>query len=38
MRLEKITPDNVEAAGDLRVAPEQESFVAPVVKSLAEAY
>jgi diamine N-acetyltransferase len=38
MNLAKITPANVEAACALRVAPEQEQFVAPVVKSLAEAY
>ncbi|MGP4049459.1 GNAT family N-acetyltransferase [Streptomyces sp. 2A115] len=38
LRLEKITPDNVEAAIDLTVRPDQERFVAPVMKSLAEAY
>ncbi|MFG3255386.1 GNAT family N-acetyltransferase [Streptomyces sp. NPDC048172] len=37
-RLEKITPDNIEAALALRVRPDQEHLVAPVVKSLAEAY
>ncbi len=38
LRLEEITPDNLDAAIDLRVHPEQEHLVAPVVKSLAEAY
>jgi diamine N-acetyltransferase len=37
-RLEKVTPDNVEAACRLRVRPDQEQLVAPVVRSLAEAY
>ncbi|GAA2224452.1 GNAT family N-acetyltransferase [Micromonospora olivasterospora] len=37
-RLEEITPDNVEAACELRVRPDQEHLVAPVAKSLAEAY
>ncbi|MHA5053939.1 GNAT family N-acetyltransferase [Streptomyces sp. SD15] len=37
-RLEKVTPDNVEAAIALKVRPDQERFVSPVVKSLAEAY
>ncbi|MEU9208279.1 GNAT family N-acetyltransferase [Streptomyces sp. NPDC048415] len=37
-RLEKVTSDNVDAALRLRVRPDQERFVAPVVKSLAEAY
>ncbi|GAA2783180.1 GNAT family N-acetyltransferase [Nonomuraea dietziae] len=37
-RLEEITPDNVSAAVDIKVGPEQEAFVAPVVTSLAEAY
>jgi diamine N-acetyltransferase len=37
-RLEKVTADNVDAALRLRVRPDQERFVAPVVKSLAEAY
>ncbi|WP_435058981.1 GNAT family N-acetyltransferase [Streptomyces sp. bgisy060] len=37
-RLEPITPDNVEAALALSVHPHQERNVAPVVKSLAEAY
>lgn len=37
-RLEKITPDNVEAACRLQVRPDQEGLVAPVARSLAEAY
>ncbi|WP_406473766.1 GNAT family N-acetyltransferase [Streptomyces sp. NBC_01615] len=37
-RLERVTPDNVDAAIALKVRPEQERFVSPVVKSLAEAY
>ncbi|CAL9344745.1 GNAT family N-acetyltransferase [Streptomyces sp. enrichment culture] len=38
LRLEAVTPDNFDAAVGLRVRPEQEHLVAPVVKSLAEAY
>ena len=38
MHLAKITPENVDGACALRVLPAQEKFVAPVVKSLAEAY
>ncbi|MEV7793041.1 GNAT family N-acetyltransferase [Streptomyces sp. NPDC087512] len=38
LRLEKITPANIEAALAVRVRPEQEFAVDPVVKSLAEAY
>ncbi|MFJ8645393.1 GNAT family N-acetyltransferase [Streptomyces sp. NPDC093546] len=38
LRLEKITPDNVLAACELTVRPDQERFVAPVARSLAEAY
>ncbi|MGY5080099.1 GNAT family N-acetyltransferase [Streptomyces nigrescens] len=38
LRLEKVTPDNVEAACRLKVRPDQERLVAPVVRSLAEAY
>ncbi|MEU5906551.1 GNAT family N-acetyltransferase [Micromonospora sp. NPDC047527] len=38
MRLEKVTPKNYEAALELSVRPDQEDLVAPVVKSLAEAY
>ena len=37
-RLEKITPGNVDAAIALKVRPDQDHLVAPVVKSLAEAY
>ena len=36
--LVKITPENVNAACDLRVHPNQERLVAPVARSLAEAY
>ncbi|HEY9371851.1 GNAT family N-acetyltransferase [Streptomyces sp.] len=38
LRLEPVTPGNVDAALALRVHPYQEKNVAPVVKSLAEAY
>ncbi|MFH8609041.1 GNAT family N-acetyltransferase [Streptomyces sp. NPDC018029] len=38
LRLEKITPDNVEAAVQIKVRADQEKFVSPVAKSLAEAY
>ncbi|MFF7448255.1 MULTISPECIES: GNAT family N-acetyltransferase [unclassified Streptomyces] len=38
IRLEEITSRNLEAALGIRVRPEQEFAVAPVVKSLAEAY
>ncbi|MEU9014588.1 GNAT family N-acetyltransferase [Streptomyces sp. NPDC048479] len=38
LRLEKVTPDNVLAACRLAVRPDQEHFVAPVARSLAEAY
>ncbi|ONI82843.1 GNAT family N-acetyltransferase [Actinosynnema sp. ALI-1.44] len=38
IRLELVTPANVHAACDLKVLPEQEAVVAPVVLSLAEAY
>ncbi|MEV7231124.1 MULTISPECIES: GNAT family N-acetyltransferase [Polymorphospora] len=38
LRLEKVTPDNVEAACRLAIRPEQERFVEPVAWSLAEAY
>ncbi|MEV6260223.1 GNAT family N-acetyltransferase [Streptomyces sp. NPDC051784] len=37
-RLEKVTPDNVLDACRLEVAPEQERYVSPVARSLAEAY
>jgi diamine N-acetyltransferase len=36
--LREITPDNVGDAVGLEIKPEQESLVAPVVYSLAEAY
>ncbi|MFJ9953467.1 GNAT family N-acetyltransferase [Kitasatospora sp. NPDC091207] len=38
LRLEPVTPDTVDAALALKVRPEQERLVSPVVKSLAEAY
>ncbi|MEV0223277.1 GNAT family N-acetyltransferase [Streptomyces sp. NPDC050704] len=38
LRLEQVTPDNIDAACRLTVRPDQERFVSPVVKSLAEAY
>ena len=38
LRLETITPENVGAACAVAVRPDQERFVAPVVRSLAEAY
>ncbi|MCQ0025322.1 GNAT family N-acetyltransferase [Streptomyces somaliensis DSM 40738] len=38
LQLREITPDNFETAIGLRVRPDQEHLVAPVVKSLAEAY
>ncbi|WP_137994306.1 GNAT family N-acetyltransferase [Streptomyces vilmorinianum] len=38
LRLEKITPENVDAALALNVHPHQEKNVAPVATSLAEAY
>lgn len=37
-RLEEITPGNFETATGIRVHPEQEFAVSPVMKSLAEAY
>jgi diamine N-acetyltransferase len=37
-RLELVTPDNVDAACRLKVRPDQERLVAPVARSLAEAY
>ncbi|MER7897211.1 GNAT family N-acetyltransferase [Streptomyces sp. NPDC096046] len=37
-RLAGITPANLDAALGIRVRPDQEHVVAPVVKSLAEAY
>ncbi|WP_318208515.1 MULTISPECIES: GNAT family N-acetyltransferase [unclassified Streptomyces] len=38
LRLEKVTPATVDAALALRVHPHQERNVAPVARSLAEAY
>ncbi|MEJ3744934.1 GNAT family N-acetyltransferase [Actinomycetes bacterium KLBMP 9797] len=38
MRLEMVTSKNYEAAFALSVRPDQQDLVAPVVKSLAEAY
>ena len=36
--LAELTPDNVRAACRIDVKPEQRTFVAPVVESIAEAY
>ncbi|MCX4470419.1 GNAT family N-acetyltransferase [Micromonospora sp. NBC_01655] len=38
LRLDKVTPANVDAACDLRVRPDQEHLVESVARSLAEAY
>ncbi|KDN87605.1 GNAT family N-acetyltransferase [Kitasatospora cheerisanensis] len=38
LRLEPLTPANLDAAIALKVRPDQEHLVDPVVKSLAEAY
>ncbi|MEV0588375.1 GNAT family N-acetyltransferase [Nonomuraea sp. NPDC050310] len=38
LRLEPVTPANLDAALAVQVHPAQERLVAPVVKSLAEAY
>jgi len=38
VRLVELTPENVKAACDIQVRPEQQKFVAPVAESLAEAY
>ncbi|GGT22306.1 N-acetyltransferase [Nonomuraea spiralis] len=38
LRLVPVTPANIEMAIAVKVSPEQEHFVSPVVKSLAEAY
>ena len=38
LRLETITPRNLEAALAIRVRPDQEHAVEPVAHSLAEAY
>ncbi|KOU68918.1 acetyltransferase [Streptomyces sp. MMG1533] len=37
-RLEEVTPRNFEAATGIKVRPEQEFAVSPVMQSLAEAY
>ncbi|MEU9475654.1 GNAT family N-acetyltransferase [Streptomyces sp. NPDC048191] len=37
-RLEEVTPANLDAAIGIRLRPDQEHAVEPVVKSLAEAY
>ncbi|MET3987771.1 GNAT family N-acetyltransferase [Streptomyces sp. PvR034] len=36
--LRELTPDNFDAAIDLKVRPDQEHLVSPVVRSIAEAY
>ncbi|MFE7194346.1 GNAT family N-acetyltransferase [Kitasatospora sp. NPDC057541] len=38
LRLEPVTPKNIDAALELKVRPDQEHLVAPVATSLAEAY
>ncbi|MGW0766810.1 GNAT family N-acetyltransferase [Streptomyces sp. NPDC002676] len=38
LQLEEISPGNLEAALGIRIRPDQEHAVEPVVKSLAEAY
>jgi diamine N-acetyltransferase len=38
LRLELVTQENVRAACDLKLRPDQEGFVAPVARSLAYAY
>lgn len=38
LRLEKVTADNVEAACQLKVRPDQNGLVKPVAWSLAQAY
>lgn len=38
LRLEEITPENLADALGIKVAPDQDRFVAPVLNSLAEAY
>lgn len=38
LRLEEMTPGNLDAALAIRVRPDQEHAVEPVVRSLAEAY
>ena len=38
LRLEELSSDNLRGLRDLRLAPGQERFVAPVLESIAEAY
>ncbi|MFD7028370.1 GNAT family N-acetyltransferase [Streptomyces sp. NPDC059917] len=38
LHLRELTPDNFDAAVELKVRPDQEHLVSPVVKSIAEAY
>ncbi|MFF7459722.1 GNAT family N-acetyltransferase [Kitasatospora sp. NPDC008115] len=38
LRLEPVTPKNIDAALELKVRPDQDHLVAPVATSLAEAY
>lgn len=38
LRLAPVTPANIDTAVAVKVRPDQERFVSPVVKSLAEAY
>ncbi|AQZ67111.1 acetyltransferase [[Actinomadura] parvosata subsp. kistnae] len=38
LRLARITPANIDTALAVKVRPDQEHFVSPVAKSLAEAY
>ncbi|MEV4114627.1 GNAT family N-acetyltransferase [Nonomuraea sp. NPDC049695] len=38
LRLVPVTPANIDTAIAVKVRPDQEPFVSPVVKSLAEAY
>ncbi|BBE22604.1 N-acetyltransferase [Arthrobacter sp. MN05-02] len=38
MELASLTPENLGKAVSIRLRPEQEAFVAPVVQSIAEAY
>jgi diamine N-acetyltransferase len=38
LRLVPVTPANIETALTVKVRPDQERFVSPVMKSLAEAY
>ncbi|OIJ84874.1 GNAT family N-acetyltransferase [Streptomyces colonosanans] len=38
LRLEEVTPENLDAAVGIKVRPDQEVAVSPVVYSLAEAY